>query len=196
MISEPRELRLFVAIELDSDLLQALGDLQMQLRKRGLDGLRWTRSEGIHLTLKFLGETPEARVPAIVEAVTKGAAGHRKQTLSLGKLGTFGGGRNPRVLWVDLEGDLDALAALQASVDDQLTVIGFEEETRRFNPHLTLARVRPETARDLAEPIARAIEATAVPRAEVAADEVSLMQSTLGRGGAVYNRLHSAPLSD
>lgn len=196
MTSEPSKLRLFIAIELDHGLLQALGDLQTELRKRGLDGLRWTRSEGIHLTLKFLGETPESRVPAISEALRKGAAGHRRQTLSLGGLGTFGGRRNPRVLWVDLEGDLDALAALQASIDDELAAIGFPKEDRSFSPHLTLARVRPETARELADAIARAIEGVKVPRAEIAANEVSLMQSTLGRAGAVYNRLNSVHLSD
>lgn len=189
-------LRLFVAIELDEAILQALGDLQTQLRKRGLDNLRWTRPEGIHLTLKFLGETPEERVPEIIEAVARGVGGHRRQTLSLGKLGTFGGRSSPRVLWVDLTGDIDALAALQASIDRELAALGFEKEDRRFRPHLTLARVRPETARDVAAALADTMENVRSPRGELRADEVSLMQSTLGRGGAIYTRLSSAPLSD
>lgn len=188
-------LRLFIAIELDDAVLAAIGGLQIELRKRGLDRLRWTRSEGIHLTLKFLGETPESRVPAIREAIKKGAAGHRRHRLSLGRLGTFGGRRNPRVLWVDLEGDVERLRALQESIDGELAAVGFEKEKRRFSPHLTLARVRPETARDVAEPIARALESMSVPQADVSVAEVSLMQSTLGRGGAVYNQLSTARLA-
>jgi 2'-5' RNA ligase len=196
LTSEGRELRLFVAIELDPQVLRALGEVQREMRSRGLQGLRWTREEGIHLTLKFLGETPESRVPQIQEAITKGASRHRKHALRLGRLGTFGGRRNPRVLWVGLEGDVEALGALQADLDAALGAIGFPKEDRRFNAHLTLARVRPETARDVAEPLAGALEEVTAPRVEIAVNEVSLMQSTLGRGGAVYNRLYSVPLSD
>lgn len=191
-----RELRLFVAVELGDEVLRALGELQDELRGRGLERLRWTRSEGIHLTLKFLGETPEERVPAIDEALARGVAGHEKHQLSLGKLGTFGGRRNPRVLWIDLEGDIEQLRALQEGVDGELATIGFAKEDRRFSPHLTLARVRPESARDAAEPISRALESARAPRAEVAVEEVSLMQSTLGPGGAVYNRLTGIELDD
>lgn len=191
-----RELRLFVAVELDERVRRALGELQVELRRNGLERLRWTRDEGIHLTLKFLGETPEKRLAAIREALAKGARGHRRHELSLGKLGTFGGKRNPRVLWVDLDGAVESLGRLQESVDGALAEIGFAKEDRRFSPHLTLARVRPETARDVAEPIARALESVRVPRAELPVAEVSLMQSTLGRGGAVYNRLTSIELDD
>lgn len=189
------ELRLFIAVELDGALREALGQLQGELRKRGLERLRWTRYDGIHLTLKFLGETPESRVSAIRDAIRRGAAGHGRHRLSLGRLGTFGGRRNPRVLWVDLEGDIGPLQALQESIDGELAAIGFPKEERRFSPHLTLARVRPETARDMAEPIARAVESVAVPQAEIAVEEVALMQSTLGRGGAVYNQLCTARLA-
>jgi 2'-5' RNA ligase len=195
LTSGATELRLFIAVELDGALRETLGELQERLRKQTLDRLRWTRYDGIHLTLKFLGETPEARVPAIQAALERGAAGHRKHGLSLGKLGTFGGRRNPRVLWVDLDGDIEPLRSLQESIDAELAAIGYPREERRFSPHLTLARVRPETARDVAEAMARALESVRVPTAEIAVEEVALMQSTLGRGGAVYNRLTSVELS-
>lgn len=189
-----RQLRLFVAIELDGAVREALGELQREIRSRGLERLRWTREEGIHLTLKFLGETPEDRVPEIAAAIERAAAGRRPSRLSLGRLGTFGGRRNPRVLWVDLDSDSEPLIALQESVDEALSQLGFPREQRRFSPHLTLARVRPETARDLAAAIEDAVAAVTPTRTEVAVDEVSLMQSTLGPGGAVYNRLASVAL--
>ena len=195
-MTDGSELRLFVAIELEEAVLRALGDLQGELRGRGLDWLRWTRSEGIHLTLKFLGETPRDRVSAITGAVERAATGHKKHGLALGRMGTFGSQRSPRVLWVDLTGDLEELRALQASVDEALASIGFPKEERRFSPHLTLARVPPEKAGEVVESLAAAVESVRVPTAEVRVDEVSLMQSTLGRGGAVYDRLARVGLDD
>lgn len=196
MSGQERRLRLFVAVELGPEVRAALGDLQRDLRGRGLERLRWTREEGIHLTLKFLGETPEERVPDIVEALERSVPGHRRHRLALARLGTFGGKSRPRVLWVDLDGEREALGALQASVESALAEIGFPAEDRRFSPHLTLARVRPETARDVAGPIARAIETVEVLRAIVPVEEVSLMQSRLGPGGAVYTRLAGVALDE
>lgn len=183
------ELRLFVAVELPPDVCRALGDVQAELRRQGLEGLRWVRPEGIHLTLKFLGETSATRVREITKALSGSVAGHQEHELSLGKLGTFGGRSNPRVLWVDLSGDVERTRALQESVDEALGGIGFAKEEREFSPHLTLARVQPESARSVAGPLAEAIGSTTVQEARLQVREVSLMQSTLGPGGAVYKRL-------
>ena len=193
-MSPAEELRLFVAIELRPEVLEALEETQAQLRGKGLGALRWVRSEGIHLTLKFLGETPASRVASISEAVKSATVGHASHSLSLGKLGTFGGRNNPRVLWVDVGGDVEATRALQGSIDNALAQLGFAKETRAFSPHLTLARVRPETAREVAGALADAIESTPAPAGTIAVREVSLMQSTLGPAGAVYRCLEAFPL--
>ena len=187
------ELRLFVAVELDDEVLRALAELQDELRRNGLQRLRWVRSEGIHLTLKFLGDTPEEMAPRIGEAIGAAVTGQRSHRLSLGRIGTFGGKR-PRVLWVDLEGDIEALASLQEAVENALSELGFERERRAFNPHLTLARVRPETSSEMSEPIDSALKSVRAASAEIAVREVSLIRSTLGPGGAVYNRLHTVQL--
>ncbi len=188
-------LRLFVAVELGEEALRALASLQDALRRRGLDGLRWVRPEGVHLTLKFLGETPAERVPAIQEALGEAVSGTPPHVLRLNGLGTFGSRRSPRVLWVGLEGDLEDLRRLQGRVEAALARLGFPREDRAFSPHLTLARVRPENAAALSEPIARAIEAAPAPEASIAVRDVVLMRSTLGPGGAVYDRLAAFPLT-
>ncbi len=189
------KLRLFVAVELEDDVRRALAELQNELRQRGLQRLRWARGEGIHLTLKFLGDTPEEMVARIAEALGPAVSGIRSHRLSLGRIGTFGGKR-PRVLWVDLEGEVEALRSLQEAVEDALSALGFERERRTFSPHLTLARVRPETSSEMAEPIASALESVRAPSAEIAVREVSLIRSTLAPDGAVYNRLHTVHLTD
>lgn len=188
-------LRLFVAVELGEAALAALASLQEDLRRQGLEGLRWVRPEGVHLTLKFLGETPAERLPAIEAALGRAVAGVLPHVLRLDGLGTFGSRRSPRVLWVGLQGDLEELGRLQQQVESALAQAGFPKEDRRFSPHLTLARVRPETAGALSERIARALAAAQPPEATIAVREVSLMRSTLGPGGAVYDRLAAFPLA-
>ena len=190
------QLRLFVAIELPGEVRDALSRLQHELQRRGLEKLRWVRPEGIHLTLKFLGETPVERVSAIKDALDETVRGVQTQELSLGTMGTFGGPGNPRVFWVDLLGDLKPLLALQRSVDDALAKIGFPREGRAFSPHLTLARVRPETAREVAAAITEALNNSPPPSAMIPVREVSLMRSTLRPSGAVYERLAAFPLAE
>lgn len=184
-----------MAVELDGDVQQALNRLQHELQRHRLPGLRWVRPEGIHLTLKFLGETPRDRVASIVEALSASTTGVAPHDLSLGKLGTFGRRYAPRVLWVDLEGDLEPLLRLQEQVERALIPLGFPPENRRFSPHLTLARVRPEDARAVAEPLADAIGAVSAPTTPIEVRELSMMLSKLGPGGAVYTRLEAFPLT-
>jgi RNA 2',3'-cyclic 3'-phosphodiesterase len=194
--TEPKagSLRLFVAIELPGEVREALGRLQHEFQRRGLEKLRWVRPEGIHLTLKFLGGTPLEKVPGIETALTDAANGVAQHELALGELGTFGGSR-PRVVWVDLRGDLDGIRDLQERAERALNGLGYEPEARGWSPHVTLARVRPETARDIARALPGAIEGVRVPAGVISVREVSLMRSTLRPSGAVYERIAAFPLA-
>jgi 2'-5' RNA ligase len=189
----PESLRLFVAIELPGEVREALNRLQHELQRQGLEKLRWVRPEGIHLTLKFLGATPVEKVSAIEEALAMAVAGTAPHELSLAKLGTFGGNR-PRVLWIDVMGDVDAVCRLQERVESAMNRLGFEREARGWSPHVTLARVRPETARQAASAIARATSEVDTPSGVIAVREASLMRSTLRPSGAIYERLAAFPL--
>ena len=192
---EPEALRLFVAIELPGDVLRELNDIQHGMqRDPTLARLRWVRPEGIHLTLKFLGETPAGKQAAIEQAIARGVAGIAPFNLHLGRLGTFGGRTSPRVVWVDLEGDAEALQRLQGAVERELAAVGFPSESRGFSPHLTLARIPPEQAREVAGPLARAIEDARPQGTKMRVETVSLMMSDLRPNGAVYTRLFDAPL--
>jgi len=191
--SVPETIRLFLAIELPGEVRDALARLQHELQRRGLEKLRWVRPEGIHLTLKFLGSTLAEKVPAIEDAVTEAVINAAPHELMLGNLGTFGGSR-PRVLWVDLKGEVDAVRRLQEKVESALNKLGFEREARGWSPHLTLARVRPETAREATGSIPHAISKVKGPACVVPIHEVSLMRSVLQPSGAVYERIAAFPL--
>ena len=191
---EDERLRLFVAIDLPEDVRESLGRLQSDLRRRDLPGLRWTRPEGVHLTLKFLGETPASSLAAIEGALARAVRGAQPFRLALGAPGTFGNRRGPRVLWVDVEGDVKPLQQLQAAVERELAAAGVAPEERGFSPHLTLARVPQPSPPGLAERVSRALAAVAAPRGEIEVTEVVLMRSRLQAGGAVHSRVAAFPL--
>lgn len=188
-------LRLFVAWELPAAMLEALGQIQESLRRAGAPRLRWVRPEGIHLTLKFLGQVPQSRVAAIVEALRGAAALVRPFNLSLARPGTFGGRQRPRVVWVGLAGDIEPLLELQAAVEKTLAGLGFRPEERPFSPHLTLARVPKELTSEDRRRLVELVQALEVlPSAPSLVQEISLMRSILGPGGAVYRQLAVVPL--
>lgn len=188
-------MRAFVAIELPPAVKERLAEVVAELRAAGIGGLRPVRPEGIHLTLKFLGDVPADRIRDIGDAARRAAARHAPFALSLSGVGAFPSGRAPRVLWAGIAGDLERLGSLQASVDACLAELGFARERRAFNPHLTLARLRDSASREDRARALRVLEA-AQPRerAGFVVDGVALFQSTLGPGGAVYRRLHRVPL--
>jgi 2'-5' RNA ligase len=190
------DLRLFIAVELPEDWLAALARVQEALRKAGLDALRWTRPEGIHLTLKFLGEVPEERLEEIRRAMTRAAAQAQPFALRLGQLGAFGAPQRPRVLWAGIAGDLEALTHLWRALEAEITPLGFPQERNAFAPHLTLARVPEHAQRDMAKALAEVLPRIALPElSPLDVGEIALMRSLLGPGGARYQRLAAAPLA-
>lgn len=191
----PEELRIFVACEIPDEWKQALGQAGRALSKSGLSRLRWVRPEGIHLTLKFLGDVGRHLLPDIHGAMLAAGAARTPFELHLRGLGSFGGRGRIRVVWAGIEGDLAALRALQARMDDELDALGFARETRPFSPHLTLARVPENAAADIGVQVASALRQVGLPEpAPFTVEKLSLMRSQLGPGGASYTQLATAPL--
>jgi 2'-5' RNA ligase len=187
-------MRLFVACELPSQVRAALEAAQGELRARGAEGLRYVRVEGIHVTLKFLGEVPRPKVSAIQEALGAAVPARPGLRLRPGGLGTFGGRQRLRVVWIGLEGDVEELAALASRVEKVLEPLGFPRERRPFTAHLTLARVRDSASPEERLRVVDAVEGCPLPAMpEFAVERVSLMQSILGPGGAVYRQLAAFP---
>ncbi len=186
------QLRLFVACELPDDVRGALGRVQDDLRRLGAGRLRWVRPEGIHVTLKFLGAVEESRVEALSSALAA-AVEPFELRLRPSTLGGFGGSRL-RVVWVGLEGDIEALGALAGRVEASLAPLGFSSEGRPSAPHLTLARVPDQAPPAERRRLSELIECYRLPpQPAMTLAEVHLMQSVPGPGGSVYHRLASFP---
>ncbi|HLF70611.1 MAG TPA: RNA 2',3'-cyclic phosphodiesterase [Dehalococcoidia bacterium] len=189
-------LRLFVAVELPQAWLDAITGAQTRLGRAldaaGAPRLRWAHPEGIHLTLKFLGETEPALLPRLVEALADAVSTPPALRLSLGEAGCFTSRRRVRVVWAGLGGDVERLAPIAGRIDDACAELGFERERRPFAPHLTLARV-PEGVtldRDVLAPHLRSLRLDAPP---FEVKHISLMRSHLGPGGARYECIASFP---
>ena len=181
-------MRLFVALEIPESVRRALAELIAQL-KDTTRSARWVRPEGIHITLKFIGETPAENVPAIQQTLAS-VRSNASVEAHLTGCGFFPNDRRPRVLWAGVEASPN-LAELAAAVETRLATLGIAAESRPYKPHLTLARFQST------EGIPRLLEKlqTLGPFdfGKMRAEEFHLFQSELQRGGARYTRLASFP---
>lgn len=192
-----KPLRLFIAIELSPDVKQAIGRVQEDLKRRLPPRVvRWTNPDGIHLTLKFLGDTPPDKTAAVIRSMQAAAAGFEPFDLRVAGLGCFPNPRRARVLWVGLPDAPRLLAGVQRAIDLQLALLGFDRETRPFNPHLTLGRVNDRTSASERQALAELLDQTEVGELGImAAQEIVLFQSDLRPAGALYTALARAKLT-
>ena len=189
-------IRVFVAIELSDQVRNALSDLVGDLRRAHIQGLRAVDPQGIHLTLKFLGNVSEARIEPIVSDVSRVVSEHRSFSVALDGVGVFPSKTRPRVLWVGLGGDLPALQELHQGVEAALYGLGFAREKREFSPHLTVGRIHDGAPASDRHRAAEALFAAPLDsNAQTEVDSVSLIRSILLPQGAKYQRIAHMPLA-
>src|SRR5262245_66270718 len=116
-------MRTFIAIELPSEIKSALASLQTELRRAGAD-VSWTRSENIHLTLKFLGEVDERRIGEVEKVCVSSAAEFQPFALSLKETGVFPNARQPRVLWAGLAGETAKAVGMRGGLEEGVGLVG------------------------------------------------------------------------
>lgn len=172
-------MRLFVGVDLPGEVKDALAALIERLREHAPDA-KWVPRDNLHLTMSFLGEVEERRVPLILDALTDAGAGQPGWIeTALHGSGAFPSPRRARVLWAGLDDADGRLASLADAVASTLEPIGFARERRAWTPHLTIARFRtPGDATAMAEtpvdPIAFTVRA------------ITLFRSRLGRPAPRY----------
>lgn len=185
-------LRLFIAVATTEAVRSRAEVVLRDLRGRG--DVRWVTPDRLHLTLKFLGDSPVGKVPEILAVLRKIANTFSPFVVELGGVGAFPNLRKPQTLWLGI-GEAGELARLAETLDEELAALGFAGEKRGFNPHLTLGRLRsPKGIRELVE----GLEA-ARTRSEAAIDwpvtEVHLIRSVLRPEGPEYTVLGTAALA-
>lgn len=186
MAESEEQIRTFVAIDLPAEVKSFLQNVTGELKKTGAD-VKWTRPEGTHLTLKFLGNVDRELVSQIDSQLRPMFAKVRPFMLGVGSLGGFPSLKRPRVIWVGVHDADGALQPAVRQVESLLEPMGFEPEKRPFNPHLTLGRVRSNRGiRELVEEVRQRIDLTGP---KFSADHATLFQSILRPSGAEYRPL-------
>ncbi|HYA41322.1 MAG TPA: RNA 2',3'-cyclic phosphodiesterase [Syntrophobacteraceae bacterium] len=184
--------RSFIAIDLSDGARRQIEAFIRELRKSDAK-VGWVRVEGIHLTLKFLGNV----APGLIEEIKPVLAGAALQTAPIhiepAGCGAFPSMKSPRVIWVGLRGQIGPLAELARQVEAALVPLGFKPEERPFRPHLTIGRVRGrQRLHALQEILLAHQDFTAEP---FDAYQVVLYKSELRPDGARYTPLFEAPFS-
>jgi len=179
------KLRLFIAIELPSNIIDGLRNVQEELKDKS-NKPSWAKPENIHLTLKFLGDTETGKIDSMVN-ILEGIAGKSFGfEISVKGVGTFPAAGNPRVIWVGIEENKDMLQ-LYNNIEEGLATLGFEKERRDFKPHLTLGRIKFLNDR---AGLKRGLEKVAgLNLARFAVAGFALFKSTLTPEGAIHTRL-------
>jgi 2'-5' RNA ligase len=185
LATEPT-LRLFIALDLPQIVRQELHNIQRRLHAHNR-AVRWSDPAGMHLTLHFLGETPERFVAPLLAGLH--AITVSPLRLRLNQVGCFPTNGSLRVVWAGLDGDLDGLASLHRTVGRVIESIGLAVDPRPFTPHITLARARTNaTPTEL-----RSLRATLVTMKtnslEWQTERPILFRSQLTARGAIYTAL-------
>ena len=181
-------MRLFIAIEVPSDVRDALAAVVKELQKTAPKA-KWVRPENLHVTLKFLGSTAEEKRNHI-EDTLRAIRSPQPVSLKFRGLGFFPNQKRPRVLWAGMESSAN-LRALAEDIDRSMHGLGFPLEERRFTPHLTLARFDPG---GLPPNLASAVKQhTSRGFGWHTAREFHLIESRLKPTGAEYTTLQSFP---
>ncbi len=176
-------MRLFIAVNLTTEVKLAI--------QNAIDRFpianppwRWVRGEGLHVTLKFLGDTPEDEIPQIVAHVEAVCGKYDGFGIRLGRLGGFPNLTRPRVLFYQVEEGGESLAGISADINEALeNGLGILKEPKKFRAHITIARIKrpiPKEAADLLE------VAPALHDVSQTVSSVDLMSSELRREGARY----------
>jgi 2'-5' RNA ligase len=175
---------------LPDDVRQRLATAIERLRAHAAD-VAWVAPANLHITLKFLGQVDDARVPELSDALRAAVADQRAVDVAVRGLGAFPSATRPRVLWAGLEDPTRAMTTLAERVDGCCGRLGFPPESRTFTAHVSLGRVRePRRQATLADALARPSEF-----GRVRVERVSLMRSELSPRGARYYELFAAPLA-
>lgn len=184
------QIRTFIAIELPDEIKRYLTELENRLRDSTAIPAKWVNPEGIHLTLKFLGNVNSNKLNGITKVLENAAASVTPFALNIKEAGAFPNLRKVQIVWIGLDGDTEPLKLLQSRIEDGLVPLGFSREKREFTPHLTLARVRDTASPAEREQLGSAIAGLATDSAcSFKVTSVSVMRSQLSREGARYSQI-------
>jgi len=182
--------RTFIAFETPLSVRQKIIPLQTELQRSHAD-VRWESPDKFHITIKFLGEVDDRRLPEIIALVGSVVQSHTCFNVVYAGLGAFPDTRHPKVVWIGCENPDGTLIRLKDDLDRELATKGFEIERRAFHPHLTLGRVKGPEGMSHLTPM---IENLTFEPQSIQINEIVVMKSRLQPQGSVYRVMKNIQL--
>jgi len=178
-------MRIFIAVDIPGDVRTRLAEYIARVKSYAPES-RWARVEGLHVTIKFVGEVKDPKVEEIKRALATVKPAPFDVTFQ--NIGFFPGSKSPRVFWAGVQGG-DILPALARDIDQKLSILGIAREEKEYHPHLTLARAGARDPHSL-KALAPLLTAEPAPHfGTMTAREFWLYRSQPGPGGSKYTKL-------
>jgi RNA 2',3'-cyclic 3'-phosphodiesterase len=184
--------RTFVAVEITESIRARAVALIGGLAGTSAD-VRWVEPHNLHLTLKFLGEARQNDIVEICRAVARGTAGLEPFEVEVRGAGAFSNAARPRTVWLGVAAGNERMIVLHDKVEAELAELGFREEHRRFQAHLTIGRVRG-VGLEIAELGKRLQLQADFLAGRMTVHKVTVFSSVLTPDGPIYEVLGTAPL--
>jgi 2'-5' RNA ligase len=186
----PPTLRIFVAVELPTECKKILKDLQDELQTIDTD-VKWALPENCHITLKFFGNVEEPKIKSITDIMDDNTRDLASFPITAEHIGAFPSIERPQIIWAGISDGHDLLKNLAGSLESDFAKTGFLPETRHFNAHITIGRLKSHhNARNLISKLT-SIKA---PSIKIPVQHLTLYQSVLSSQGPAYSAIYRSSL--
>ena len=186
-----KSLRTFIAVEISAAVRTKAEELIELLRASRAD-VKWVEPHNLHLTLQFLGDVPENLIAEVCKAVERGAGEVEPFELEICGAGAFPNLGKPRTIWLGAKEGAERMADLHDNIALTLADLGFQDEDRRYQTHLTIGRVKTMQNVALLGPLLK--QHVDFPAGKFHVDQATVFSSRLERGGPIYEKLWTANL--
>ena len=189
------KIRSFIALPIPDPVRDVLQGTINTLDDGIGERIRWVRPEGIHLTLKFMGDIDVTVINKLLSLLPAVANGFTPFELTMAELGCFPNNRRPRVLWAGVKGNLSVLRDLHIAIDNLVGDVGLPREQAEFSPHITLGRVNRNLSERHIRQIGQLVDTTDLPDNPSWTNQtVDLMRTELDPAGSRHYLVESFPL--
>lgn len=188
-------MRLFFAVPLKEEVQKRVR-LMVTILRRSQADCKWVKPENLHMTLNFLGETHEKRIPDLEELLKKTVSGRHSFRAMFDRLGAFPSLQVPRILWIGMSEGADELKEIAGAFKTGLERMGIKgpASEREFEPHLTLGRLRGRKNLLGLQKSFGVAEESLQPPLRMNLNRIVLMRSTLSREGPTYEVIKEVEL--
>ena len=185
-------IRSFMAVELTPEHSRAIARISRQMAEQWPE-YRWVDPRNMHLTLNFLGNVADEKIPRVCEIMRETLAAHAAFTFDIQGLGAFPKNSRPRVIWIGVGEGKSALSKIYYDLADNLDELRLERDRKAFRPHITLGRIR-DRQRWPDSMIEHLDSNPAMELGQVSVDEIVLFSSHLEKTGPIYTAMDRVPL--